>query len=740
MKYLIIVESPAKARKIEKILKNFNGNSYIVKSSFGHIRDLEKKKLGVDVDNNFAPTYKITNNKIVKELKKYKSSVDKVIIASDEDREGEAIGWHLCKVLELDVKSTERITFNEITKKAIQDAVIKPRVLDMNMVNAQQARRVLDRLVGFSLSPLLWKSIGPSLSAGRVQSIVLKLVVEKEDIINKFKESKAETYYYISGLFDKKLKGELNSNLENSDNVKFLKDCKVSTYNIQNIQLKIIKKNPPPPYTTSTLQQDVCSKLNISSKMVMSLAQKLYECGHITYHRTDSTMLSEYIQTELKTFIEEEYSDKYYRFRQYKKKVKNSQEAHEAIRPTKINIYGVEDKLQNKLYKLIWKRTVASQMSDAEYYSQSYEITISERKEIFTGKQELLKFEGYLKIYGQKPVDIESNRLNKNNNDKIKYNKITCDQKYKQPPVRYSEGSMIKNLEKLGIGRPSTYASVINTIISRKYAEIRSIKGEKKGVINYKLEKNKITKKKTTFSFNSEKKKMIPTQIGIDVCKYLLTNFKELMDYTFTSRMEDKLDNISNGKDKWTDVVGTYYNPMNIIIKKILKNAKNNFNKQILHTDDYKIIDGKYGPMLIYGGKRIGIPKSINVQNIDEKTVKELLLYPKLLGEYKEKDIIVHMGGNGRYIKYNNKGENIVMNLEKMGDITLEKIVEKIEERTKNIIMAIGKGIKVMNGKYGPYIIYKKKIYKIPKDYIKNIESLTKNDLMKIIKIVTAKK
>jgi DNA topoisomerase-1 len=747
MKYLIIVESPAKAHKIENFLKNFNGNSYIVKSSFGHIRDLEKKKLGVDVDNNFKPTYKITNNKIVKELKRYKSLVDKVIIASDEDREGEAIGWHLCKVLGLDVKSTERITFNEITKKAIQSAVIKPRILDMNMVNAQQARRILDRLVGFSLSPLLWKSIGPSLSAGRVQSIVLKLVVEKEDIINKFKESKVDAYYYISGLFDKKLKGELNS-LENSDNVEFLKDCKVSTYNIQNIQLKINKKNPPPPYTTSSLQQDACSKLNIGSKMIMSLAQKLYEGGHITYHRTDSTMLSEYIQLELKTFIEEEYSDKYYQFRQYKKKVKNSQEAHEAIRPTKItqnvedshqkNMIG--DDLQYKLYKLIWKRTVASQMSSAEYYSQSYKITISKRKEFFTGKQDLLKFEGYLKIYGQTPVDIENNRINNNNNDEIEYNKITCDQKYKQPPGRYSEGSLIKNLEKLGIGRPSTYASVINTIISRKYTEIRTIKGEKKEVINYKLEKDKITKKKTTFSFNSEKKKMIPTQIGIDVCKYLLTNFKELMDYTFTSTMEDKLDNISNGKDKWTDVVGTYYNPMNTIIKGILKNLKNNFNLELLSTDDYKVIKGKYGPMLICGNKRIGIPKSIDAENIDEKIAKELLSYPKLLGQHKEKDIIVNMGGNGRYIKYNNKGEDIVMNLEKMGDVTLETIVKKIEERTKNVIMVIGKDLKVMNGKYGPYIIYKKKIYKIPSDYIEKIDSLTKNELMKIVKNTPKKK
>tara|TARA_B100000780_G_scaffold276552_1_gene245347 strand:- start:1136 stop:3391 length:2256 start_codon:yes stop_codon:yes gene_type:complete len=743
MKYLIIVESPAKANKIEKFLKNFNGNNYIVKSSFGHIRDLEKKKLGVDVENNFKPTYKITNQKIVKELKKYKTIVDKIIIASDEDREGEAIGWHLCKVLGLDVKTTQRITFNEITKKAIQNAVNKPRTLDMNMVNAQQARRILDRLVGFSLSPLLWKSIGPSLSAGRVQSIVLKLAVEKEEIIDKFKESKVEAYYHICGIFDKILKGDLNSNLENDENITnidFLKDCKVSIYKIQNIQLKLFNKNPPPPFTTSSLQQDACSKLNIGSKMVMILAQKLYEGGHITYHRTDSTMLSDHIQEELKAYIIDEYTDKYYHNRSYNKKVKNSQEAHEAIRPTNINNKSIEDSLQNKLYNLIWKRTVASQMSSAEYYSQSYEVTISKRVEFFIGKQDLLKFEGYLKIYGQKSIDIEKNRLKYTDGDEIECNKITCDQKYKQPPGRYSEGSMIKKLEKLGIGRPSTYASVINTIISRKYTEIKTIKGEKRDVINYKLEKNKITQKKTSFTFNTEKKKMVPTQIGKDVCKYLDTNFKELMNYSFTSTMEDKLDNISTGKDKWTDVIGAYYNPMNVIIKDILKKLKQNYNKEIISTDDYKIIKGKYGPMLICDGKMIGIPKSINIESIDIVMAKELLSYPKLLGQHKGKDVMVSMGGNGKYIKYTSKGVDVVMNLEKMGEITLEKIIEKIEDRTKNVIKVFDKELKVMNGQYGIYMIYKKKIYSIPKEHSGNIDLITKKELIDIVKTEISKK
>ena len=723
MKYLIIVESPVKARKIESYLQNYKGNNYIVKSSFGHIRDLDKKNMGIDVNNNYKPKYKISNMKIVRELKNQFKKVDKVIIASDKDREGEAIGWHLCKVLGLNVKTTDRIIFNEITKKAIKEAVDHPQKINMDLVNAQQGRRLLDRLVGFTISPLLWCNIGSNLSAGRVQSIALKLIVDKEENINNFK---TESYYYTSGLFNKILTTELNKRLEANCIELFLNNCKEAEFKLNDIKESTHMKHPPPPFTTSTLQQNGCSKLGMSASSIMKMAQKLYEMGLITYHRTDSTNLSSYITNKIEEFVKEKYGDKYHQFRKYKNKVKNVQEAHEAIRPTKIslenpNIQGP----MKRLYVLIWKRTVASQMSSAIYYSQGYKIMISNRDEKFKGKQDLLKFDGYLKLYGTKVDNIETMKLNIKNGEKVFYTNVKCDEKYKQPPERYSESKIIKKLKSIGVGRPSTYASIINTILNKKYVVIKNVEGEKKKVLNYLLSNDNIIKKDGIFIYQSEKKKMIPLEVGKSICKFMNKNFENIMDYKFTSLMEDNLDDISKGKISWVEVIDKYYKS----IQENVKNVKKFEREQLLENSEnnYEVVQGRYGPILVVGSQRVNLPKNIKVESITPDKVFELLSYPKNLGKYEGKDIFLHIGTNGKYIKYMKD----VINVEKLEEVNYETVISKIKDKNKNLIKTFGKDIRVMNGKYGPFIIYKKKLYKIPKG--KDATKLDKKEIMVIV-------
>ena len=570
-KYLIIVESPAKCKKIASYLYNYKNNKYIVKASVGHIRELTNDNMGIDFKNNYKPIYQVSKSKkkVVSQLKKCLQSVDEVIIASDEDREGEAIGWHVCEVLNLNPSTTKRITFNEITKKSICTAFDNPKSLNMNLVYAQQCRVVLDKLVGFMISPILWKNIDykGKLSAGRVQSIILKLIIDKDDEIEKYT---SENYYQTVGSFNKKIKGELNKHLEEKNITKFLTDCIRASFICKNINETERISNPPPPYHTSSLQQDAISKLKTSSGNIMRMAQKLYERGLITYHRTDSTELSQYILNQIKNYVKETFTDKYYKFRQYKNKVHNSQEAHEAIRPTNITLLHPEniDDLTLKLYELIWKRTIASQMSSAVYYVQTFDIEISNRSEKFMVKKELLQFNGFLKLYGKENEDIKKNKFKIKNDEILKYKEIKSEQKFKNPPPRYSESTIIKKLEKLGIGRPSTYAYVIGVVINRKYVKVGNTVGKKVDVINYKLSKDEIIKKNGTFKYSSEYKKFIPTDIGKKVCEFLITHFTQIMDINFTADMENKLNLITNGNNNYVEVIDNYY-----------KNIKNRMDK-----------------------------------------------------------------------------------------------------------------------------------------------------------------
>ena len=766
MKNLVIVESPAKCKKIQSYL----GKDYKVVASVGHFRDLSKKDMGIDIDNNYKPTYVITKNKVVRELRKYVSSVDRVIIATDQDREGEAIGYHLCKVLKLDIKTTARMVFNEITKKALTKAASNLTKLNIDLFYAQQARRVLDRLVGFSISPVLWSNIGSKLSAGRVQSIVLKLIVEKENEINNFE---TESYYLTSGEFSANenrapanekvlgrvlnqktanekvlgrvldrapanekvlgrvlLKSQLNRELPANEICSFLSICQKSSFKLEKLDESTFNKNPPPPFTTSTLQQSGCSKFKTSPKIIMSVAQKLYESGLITYHRTDSTALSGYIIKNIEEFIKSKYGDKYHKFRQYKKKVKNSQEAHEAIRPTNINLEKLDrDDLGAKIYKLIWERTVACQMSSAIYYKQKYEIGISGCDDKFIGSRDLLKFDGYLRLYGQKIVDIDKNKLKVDIGAELDYDNIKSEEKYKQPPSRFSESTLVKKLEVLGIGRPSTYANIIGTVLTRKYAKIGNIKGEKKKVKNYILSKDKIKVKEVDFLYQSEKKKIIPTDIGKKVCLFMEEYFKMIMDYKFTSQVEDRLDEISNGKVGWTVVVDEYFSPIKETITE-LKSRK----REVKNDEGIVIKSGKYGRYVSYRGRNISIPKGLSDEDITEEYLDEILEYPKEIGKYNKMKVLKCIGSNGKYVKCG----DVVINIEKYGDIEDEKIIEMIKERGSNVIKQFSKSLKVMKGKYGPYILANKKIVKIPKSV--DIEKLTKSDVMELVKIKKKKK
>jgi len=568
--YLIIVESPAKCKKIASYLHNYKNNKYIVKASVGHIRELAKKNMGIDFADNFKPIYQVSSNKrkVVADLKKYLKTADEVIIASDEDREGEAIGWHICQVLKLDVTKTKRITFNEITKKSICTAIDNPHTLNMNLVHAQQCRVVLDKLVGYMLSPVLWKNIKykGKLSAGRVQSIILKLIIDKD---NEIKKHTSENYYQTLGTFNKKISGELNKNLNKKIINEFLNNCIRADFICKNITETERISKPPPPFHTSSLQQAGISSLKTSSSNIMRMAQKLYEKGLITYHRTDSTDLSQYILDQIKDYVKETYSAKYYKARHYKKKIHNSQEAHEAIRPTTINVLKPDDldDLTLKLYELIWKRTVASQMSAAIYFVQMFDISISNRTEIFKVKKELLKFNGFLKLYNKENEDIKKKYKIKEN-ELLKYKKINCDQKFKNPPPRYSEGTIIRKLGKLGIGRPSTYSYVIGVIVTRKYAKIGNTVGEKVDVINHTLRNDIITQTKSKFKYSTENKKFIPTAIGKEVCDFLVKHFNTIMDINFTAEMENKLNLITTGDNNYVQVIDNYY-----------KNIKNRMDK-----------------------------------------------------------------------------------------------------------------------------------------------------------------
>jgi DNA topoisomerase-1 len=760
--YLVIVESPAKSKTIEKLL----GSNYIVLSSFGHIRNLDKKNLGIDVDNNFKPVYKILSDrsKQIKVIQETIKKVDNVLLASDEDREGEAIAWHCAIVFKLKTDISNRICFHEITKSALEHAVANPRKINMSLVYSQQARRILDRLVGFKLSPLLWKYIAPKLSAGRVQSAALKVLIDQEKEISKHLEKK---YYKTIGIFNKNINSILNTNFESLDNINiFLNDCKEASFLIKNINKKTNEKRPPPPYTTSSIQQDIGTRFNISSKKIMGILQKLYENGLITYHRTDSTNLSTHIQDEIKNYIIEKHTKKYLHARTYKSKIKCAQEAHEAIRPTHIDteeLNDTYDSIEKKIYNLIWKRTVASQMSAQILDLYTITISISNRKELFITKVEKVIFDGYKKIYDDtiKKDDSESSDDeillssdfiidNIKENDILKYNKITSTEKNQIPPPRYTESSLIKKMEKIGIGRPSTYSNIIETIIERKYVEKKDIKGKKVDITVSILEKDNIKNKVESITFGAEKKKLVPTDLGITTTQFLESNFNDILDVNFTSNLEEKLDDIANSTVIWHDVISDFYNLFIPNVEKLddKKLISKNYNdkKRLIGNNKegipvYTYI-AKYGPVLQVGEgadiKYIKLDSKYSISTVTINDYNEITKYPKKIGSYQDKDINIKNGMYGYYISYNDKNYKFLENMDE--NLSLEDAINCIENNangvnstTKSSLLNKIDKYTIKTGQYGPYIEYEKKFYNIPKEY--DIEKLTKEICDTIIKL-----
>ncbi|HPT20407.1 MAG TPA: type I DNA topoisomerase [Bacteroidales bacterium] len=754
---LVIVESPAKAKTIEKFL----GKDFHVVSSFGHIRDLSKKKnLGIDIDNNFTPDYEIPKEKakVVSELKKAAADSKNIWIASDEDREGEAIAWHLACVLKLDLATTKRIVFHEITKDAIENAIETPRQVDMNLVNSQQARRILDRLVGFEVSPVLWKKVQPSLSAGRVQSVAVRLIVEREREIIAFN---AESSFRVTALFlinpltgeNAFLKAEASKRFtDEKDAVKFLELCNDSKYSIANISVKPGTRSPAPPFTTSTLQQEAYRKLGFSVAQTMAVAQKLYEAGKITYMRTDSTNLSKLALTKSRETIISEYGENYSKTRQFKTKAKGAQEAHEAIRPTYLDnptTAGAQN--EKKLYELIWKRTIASQMSDSIVEKTSITIDMNNSPVTFQANGEVIKFDGFLKVYA------ESTDQENIDDDKyvippvtkgmpLEYDNITATQKFTTPPPRYTEASLVKKLEELGIGRPSTYAPTISTIQNRGYVLREDRPGVSRKLKIITLAKGKCATSTKTEITGKEKSKLFPQDIGMIVNDFLIENFSEIIDYHFTAEIEEQFDKIALGKLQWTGMLKKFYAPFHKTIVNTLEKKERKTGTRVLgnHPETGEPVTvrmGRFGPIAQIGDTENGnkpkfasLSKNQLLETITLDEALNLFRLPRSLGEYEGKEMIVGIGKFGPYVRHNSKFYSLKKGVDDPYEINaqraIELIVEKNENDKKKVIKDFG-DIRLLNGRYGPYITRDKQNYRLPKDT--DAEKLTKEDCIRII-------
>ncbi len=731
---LVIVESPAKA----KTIKRFLGDDFIVKSSYGHIRDLSKKNLGIDVDNGFTPEYEIPadKKKVVSELKKLASQVKTVWLASDEDREGEAISWHLSEVLKLKESSYKRIVFHEITKDAIQNAIDNPRSIDLNLVNAQQARRILDRLVGFKLSPLLWKKIKPSLSAGRVQSVSVKLIVEREREINAFKsksEYKVFGFFIINGI---SVKSELNKKFKTKQEAAvFLESLKEESFHVADLVKKPGKKSPAPPFTTSTLQQEAGRKLGMSVAQTMKFAQGLYENGHITYMRTDSVNLSSLAINTIKSEIVKSFGVEYSKVRQFQTKTKGAQEAHEAIRPTFVNAENIEmGKQEQRLYDLIWKRAVASQMSDAKIEKTILTVNNDKNNVSFITTGEIVSFDGFLKLYMESSDDEtteekQSSLPNAKINDEAIVERVESFEKYDQPPYRYTEASLVKKMEELGIGRPSTYAPTISTIQQRDYVVKESRPPKIRVIGSLTLTKGNLTETKLDEKFGGEANKLFPTSMGVVVTDYLAGHFEEILDYNFTAQIEEKFDHIADGDVTWTDMIAKFYKGFNVKVEASLKEKENSKWERELGKHPQTGLPiilkiGKYGPYAsVEGGEKplyASLRKNQNIESITIEEVLDLFRLPRTLGEYEEDQVIVALGKYGPYVK-NNGAFYALQKTDDPYTVSLERALEIIEEKKKNVKEAFSRsfdempGLKVLKGRYGPYISYEKKNYRIPK-------------------------
>lgn len=753
-KNLVIVESPAKAKTIEKFL----GSDYIVKSSFGHIRDLDKGDSAIDVENNFKPNYIISPDKakVVSELKKLAKESEMVWLASDEDREGEAISWHLFEVLGLKENNTKRIVFHEITKPAIENAILNPRKIDKDLVDAQQARRVLDRLVGFELSPVLWRKVKPSLSAGRVQSVAVKLVVEREREINNFN---SHSNFRISAIFKpesgkKTVKAELNKRFEKEeDALKLLQLSANTNFLVDNIEVKPSQRKPAAPFTTSTLQQEASRKLGYPVAKTMLLAQKLYEAGHITYMRTDSVNLSKLAIAAAATEIKRNYGDKYSHPRVYTTKSASAQEAHEAIRPTYFeNTNPSSDAQENKLYDLIWKRTVASQMADAEIERTIVDIKTPSYQEMFRAEGEVIKFDGFLKVYLESNDDDDDDE-NKNLlpplkvNESLELEEMISEEKYTRPSPRYTEASLVKKLEELGIGRPSTYAPTISTVQKRGYVIKETRDGFKRNVRNAKLKGGVISQKTESENFGAEKSKLFPTDIGTVVTDFLNEHFKQIMDYNFTAKVEKEFDDIAHGMISWTKMIDTFYKPFHKEVDITLANADRAKGEKLLGTDPntgkpMSVRVGRFGPLVQIGDNDDEEKKYASLrpgQSIETITIEEaldLFKLPRSLGEYNNQKITAAIGRFGPYVKYGSLFASVPKDRD-IFELTLPEAIELIEAKLKaeseKLLRTFSEdaNLEILKGKWGPYISYKKSNFKLPKDT--NITEISFDEIMKII-------
>ncbi len=766
-KNLVIVESPAKAKTLEKFL----GSDFKVMSSYGHIRDLKKKEMSVDL-NTFSPEYEIPADKkeVVKKLRESAAEAETVWLASDEDREGEAISWHLSQVLGLNPAETKRIVFHEITKSAILNAIEHPRVIDINLVNAQQARRVLDRIVGFKLSPVLWKKLKPSLSAGRVQSVAVRLIVEREKEIENFK---TESSFKVSAVFNVKdqdgksvaMKSDLDTRFKTQKDAEvFLEACKGKTFTITDIQKKPTKKTPAPPFTTSTLQQEAARKLGFTVAQTMMVAQQLYESGHITYMRTDSVNLSSLCLNTTKEEIISILGEKYSHVRQYHTNSKGAQEAHEAIRPTYINVHEIEGKSQERrLYDLIWKRTIACQMADADAEKTIITISIDgddSHKFITTG--EIIKFDGFLKVYHES-LDDEAAKTSLSSKDtedntlppievgeSLDMKEIVATERFTQHPLRYTEASLVKKLEELGIGRPSTYAPTISTIQQREYVE----KGDKKGVEKdysiLKLKGNKITASTKKEVIGNEKSKLIPTDIGIVVNEFLVKFFPSVIDYNFTAKVEEDFDDIAEGKEGWKDMMKSFYEKFEELVDNTMNDkSEHKVGERILGTDPQtgkpvSVKIGRFGPVVQIGlatddekPKFAQLKKEQSIQTITLEEALELFKLPRTLGEFEGESVIIGAGRFGPYVQHAKKYVSIPKDFDPITigyEDAVALICKKREEEKQSHLKMFDEDpeLEVMNGRYGPYIKYKGANYKIPKT-VTEPSSLTYEMCMKII-------
>ncbi|MGN6618753.1 MAG: type I DNA topoisomerase [Ilyomonas sp.] len=757
-KNLLIVESPAKAKTIEKIL----GKDFEVKSCYGHIRDLEKDDMGIDVKHNYQPRYIVPDEKqrVVKELKQLAKKSNEVWLATDEDREGEAISWHLCEVLGLDPENTKRIVFHEITKPAIQKAVQSPRRVDMNLVNAQQARRVLDRIVGFELSPVLWRkmSMRNSLSAGRVQSVAVRLIAEREREINAFKTSssfKIEAWFTAPDVNNKMVSFKAEGSRQNTaeDAEKFLSSCAGAAYTVKDVQVKPARKSPAAPFTTSTLQQEASRKLGYGVSKTMLLAQKLYESGKITYMRTDSVNLSDTALTDIKAQIGQQYGDKYVQIRKYRTKNESAQEAHEAIRPTYMSTLSVEDTDARRLYELIWKRTMASQMADAELEKTIAKINISTNKAELTAQGQVLKFDGFLKVYMEDHDEEDMTEEDGNESmlpplragQKLDFKEMKAVERFTRPAPRYTEASLVKKLEELGIGRPSTYAPTISTILKRGYVEKRDKEGVKRDYRVLILRNNQLYKTQENETTGAEKSKLFPTDLGLVVTDFLNQYFDDIMDYGFTAKIEGEFDEIASGKQKWTKMVDSFYHPFKKDVDNTIETAERIKGERELGTDPEtgkRVVArmGRYGPMVQIGEAtdeekprfaRLKANQSIETITFDE--AMDLFKLPRTLGEYEGEEVSVNIGRFGPYIKLGEQFISIPRG-EDLYEMDMGRAIELISDKQKaDAPISYYEDIPVTKGKgrFGPFIKWNDLFINVPRAY--NFDNLTKADINELI-------